>query len=632
MIHLFPFEKIDKGSNIVIYGINMIAQEYASQLLKTNYCEVVGFGDEFTNEEFWRQIDYDYVVLAFDSHLDLRVAQNFLKKLNIPDSKIISPSDGLLNFDKIFKKKRPKYHFKRLSKKDFNLGIELRGGIGDLLMLCAFIKELRKFLPPVIIDLYGKNAPLVSDMPFIDNVHTQIDDQNKNSYDVFLSVVRFITVDYIDEKKTLKFSPEFYSFCMNGFNHRRKKKNSTIYQSYVFAQYAKIKGKNRIEQYNIDDSIMFNRYTQSYITWDVKSFEILFKHGLSKAKYVTICNTVAVSWQTCNKLWLPDHFSRLLKLIKQKYPGILIVNIGEGLKSGRIKFVDVDLTGQTTFDEVKVILKYSILNISCEGGMVHLAHFMNVKSAVLFGPTDPELFGYEENINIRSLDCVECPSGCEWLSVKWNQYCLAGYRTAKCMKTLLPEKVFREISKYLDNLPAYGYSLEAVCKEEDLGKFFTARVNAAHIYREDDEKILKLPAIADIEELTVFDRDLSAAMSDDCLKNCFYMEKVKMFNINARAEYGNIYNIPAREGIYDVVTNFTMDKEVYPKFALAEMLRVTKMSGRVIVYMRNPENVNKLNIAGEHSGEGLFIFQKRNALSSSDDKFSVKARNGEIEL
>jgi ubiquinone/menaquinone biosynthesis C-methylase UbiE len=102
-----------------------------------------------------------------------------------------------------------------------------------------------------------------------------------------------------------------------------------------------------------------------------------------------------------------------------------------------------------------------------------------------------------------------------------------------------------------------------------------------------------------------------------------------MFNSNGGAEYGNIYNIPARDGIYDIVTNFTMDKEVYPEFALAEMLRVTKVGGRVIVYMRNPESVNKLCVAGEFSGEGLFIFQKKNEMSSSDDEFSVKILNGE---
>ena len=44
--YLFPFEKIPKGSTILIYGAGILGQEYLKQILISNYCKVVGFVDK----------------------------------------------------------------------------------------------------------------------------------------------------------------------------------------------------------------------------------------------------------------------------------------------------------------------------------------------------------------------------------------------------------------------------------------------------------------------------------------------------------------------------------------------------------------------------------------------------------
>lgn len=43
---LFPFEKVPKGSRIIIYGAGKKGQTYLRQMLLTGYCEVVAMADK----------------------------------------------------------------------------------------------------------------------------------------------------------------------------------------------------------------------------------------------------------------------------------------------------------------------------------------------------------------------------------------------------------------------------------------------------------------------------------------------------------------------------------------------------------------------------------------------------------
>lgn len=72
---LFPFEKIEKGSKIIIYGAGYMGTQYYEQMEKTKYCHVVGMvdsnADKMNNSEyplytidFVRQNEFDYIVIA----------------------------------------------------------------------------------------------------------------------------------------------------------------------------------------------------------------------------------------------------------------------------------------------------------------------------------------------------------------------------------------------------------------------------------------------------------------------------------------------------------------------------------------------------------------------------------------
>ena len=78
-IFLFPYEKVEKGSKVAIYGAGLVAEDYAIQLKANNYCEIafIAASDYKDNkrakrlkwllvspDEFKQRNDYDYVVIA----------------------------------------------------------------------------------------------------------------------------------------------------------------------------------------------------------------------------------------------------------------------------------------------------------------------------------------------------------------------------------------------------------------------------------------------------------------------------------------------------------------------------------------------------------------------------------------
>ena len=77
--------------------------------------------------------------------------------------------------------------------------------------------------------------------------------------------------------------------------------------------------------------------------------------------------------------------------------------------------------------------------------MVHLRHALtDKKSVVIFGPTSPDIYGYPNNLNIRS---TVCPFPCEWIRYDWTSKCWKTHGEAICMKKLSAETVFEQIEQ-----------------------------------------------------------------------------------------------------------------------------------------------------------------------------------------
>lgn len=97
--YLFPFDEVDKGAKIVIYGAGEVGRQFIGQIMHLNYCDCLFFIDG--NFEKLRQIngvevldpksilkyEYDRIVIATALYCD--EVYNTLLDLGVPGSKIV---------------------------------------------------------------------------------------------------------------------------------------------------------------------------------------------------------------------------------------------------------------------------------------------------------------------------------------------------------------------------------------------------------------------------------------------------------------------------------------------------------------------------------------------------------------
>lgn len=94
---IFPFDQVQKGSQVVIYGAGNIGQLYMRQLKQLNYCQVVLWVDQnykqsekdISSLELIRETAYDQLVIAIaDPNIRKRVYE-YLNEIGVPTSKIV---------------------------------------------------------------------------------------------------------------------------------------------------------------------------------------------------------------------------------------------------------------------------------------------------------------------------------------------------------------------------------------------------------------------------------------------------------------------------------------------------------------------------------------------------------------
>lgn len=96
---LFPFDKIRKGSRLILYGAGQVGQTFYCQLRKVRFCEIVCWVDqdyqlynrsEIKSVESIKAADYDYILIAVYGKETAVVIKNCLMKMGVASSKIVT--------------------------------------------------------------------------------------------------------------------------------------------------------------------------------------------------------------------------------------------------------------------------------------------------------------------------------------------------------------------------------------------------------------------------------------------------------------------------------------------------------------------------------------------------------------
>lgn len=455
-MHIFPFEKVEKEEHILIYGGGIIGREYAEQVRKTGYCVVEAIIDK--NADNVRMADYkiiypedvgvynfDKIVIALESEKNINDVKRLLLGYGVEESKILYNLDS-----NISDMQNVPFLVNGIEDEIIHIAIRQRFGLGDAVMDIVLINAMKRLLGnKCCIDYICKYTELYSNNPLLDNVLEDNEENNKQSYDLFIDSKHAAQIIYWDGSKIKSISDRMYDFCMNNIEIQKKYLGRPVKMHELYLK-AKLMKRVRIEECDLFNNLGVSRYDRPVLTWNASEKDVLEKFSLTGEAYIVINRDVDSDGTLLHpKLWPKDYYEILLKMIKDSFPKIKLIQMGAGRAGLELENTDINLLGKTTLDETKIILKNGIILISSEGGLVHLMHFLNGRSAVIFGPTDEEQFGYEEDIKFVNR---ECGLPCVYMESNWMEKCMLGYEDKRCMKLVSPQMVYEGIKGLLSPL------------------------------------------------------------------------------------------------------------------------------------------------------------------------------------
>lgn len=308
----------------------------------------------------------------------------------------------------------------------------LSGGIGDIIVSLGVVNQIAQNLKEQPI-IYSSHPEIVKIYSSFESRHYK--DLQPHDYWILVNLVG-----------AFKFSGNFKGY-RDPYLNDLFLRNEIVLRTEGWSKYVKTHphGDNFIAHKALKMGL--NRETLPYHFFNLPFKKLiappLFRNNDLPEKYITIHN----GFDTNNKIdagrstknWLPAQWKYLVMYLRERYPEYKVIQLG-ARNSLPILDVDINMLGKDLLTSLRT-LAYSSLHIDGDSGLVHAAHTMDVKSVVLFGPTNIDFFGYKENLNIKSETCGDC----WWLSDEWNSKCVLGHSVPPCLWDLKPHHVFKKI-------------------------------------------------------------------------------------------------------------------------------------------------------------------------------------------
>jgi len=468
--YLFPYEKIPYGSRVLIYGAGDVGHEYLTQILMTGYCECLGFVDRAFDKcpatvvpvysiEMVKTFPFEYVVIAVKTAIYVDEIRNSLEQQGVPPEKIVfvGPRKAV-SLDVGDSQATGNMPQRKLAFEQSGVAIAMRlsAALGDCIVRKRVFDEIIQLEPNCRFDIYAPYASSYIQAVYGHhlNLNCIVDDAGvlykryMHKYQIAISSINpRLAVDFWDKEALKKKSQKLFAVIAGMVENIKTYglSDGAITQNYIHYNRMRYKKRNYYASYG-QFSDLFNKIDSLiHIPLD-ESYRKKYQ-ALCLGKYVTVNFETGISSADSQhmlpKQWPAEYFSEFLRLFKEKYSGIEVVQLGA---YGAVQLSNVDkyLFGEN-LELVKYVLQGAVMHIDIEGGLVHLATQLGTKCAVLFGPTPVDFFGYPQNINIVSPRC----SGCYGLYDDLN-HCAKEQPEPECMKAITPDMVLKAITEYIN--------------------------------------------------------------------------------------------------------------------------------------------------------------------------------------
>lgn len=318
--------------------------------------------------------------------------------------------------------------------------------IGDIILTTPILKQLKEKFPDIVIDFVVlKNfKDSIEGSPYIDNLI--LFDKKKD--DGFRNIKKF----------GKKLNENRYDYVFDLHRKFRSKLISSEIKSKIFV-YPKRKiwksllVKLKLIKYHVDDTIIKNYFKAFKILgikykWEDLDFNFS-KEDLENVKKYSGMFAMAPGASKETKKWLPEKFGKLAKKLYNRY-NIKTVLLGGKEDIERCELINkvsenscINLAGKISLKESGALLSVSKLLVTNDSGPFHIGRGVGCKSYVIFGPTDPNMFEYN---NLAEL--IYANEKCSPCSLHGGKKCPKGH--FNCMNNIDENCIFEKIVKDLE--------------------------------------------------------------------------------------------------------------------------------------------------------------------------------------
>jgi lipopolysaccharide heptosyltransferase II len=329
-------------------------------------------------------------------------------------------------------------------------------GIGDVLFTTPIIHTLKDAFPAIKIGYLcnRRTEPILRNNPFLDYIFVYERDEfkglRKKSFFLWLkkmvSFLNSIKKEHFDLSLDFSLNTQYgffarwagirsrigYDFKKRGWFLTKRISLSGYSQKHIVEYYADL-----LKYLGLD--LKYSNL-ELYVTEEDKKYiqNILAGEGIKEGgSLIGIFPGAGRSWGREAKLkhWPAENFAKLADKIVENYQAKIII-MGDFFEDKLAKEVTshmhskaIDFTGKTTIGQLAGLLSKMRLVITNDGGPLHMAVAMGVKTVSIFGPVNEKVYGpyppSPEHIVIKKdISCRPCYQQFRMPECKRNRECL----------------------------------------------------------------------------------------------------------------------------------------------------------------------------------------------------------------
>lgn len=316
--------------------------------------------------------------------------------------------------------------------------------IGDIILTTPVLKAIKEKNPNIKIDflVMDKFKAAIEDSPYVDNIivfEKSLHDGLKNLYR-FGHALRKNKYEYVFDLHS-KFRSWIIAWSIASKTYRYSKRS--FFKTLLV--------KMKLIKYIVDDSIVKN-YFRPFRVFGVEykgeNLNFSFKEtDLKKVSEDLFGHVVFAPGASKNtKKWILGNFAELAKLIYEKEKRkILLIGGKEDFEYceeiSRLSGNNcINLCGKLTLKESGALLSKSKYIVTNDSGPFHIARGVNCRSYVIFGPTSPKMFEFNENETL-----IYSKEKCSPCSLHGDKSCPKKH--FNCMNRIKAQDLFSRIYK-----------------------------------------------------------------------------------------------------------------------------------------------------------------------------------------